>query len=70
MGKRTGGHLNGEKVIKDGGENRTSRCLTNEIGFAMIMIQYGLVLVSTGRLKMEKLSVDRDHVKTWIKYKR
>lgn len=26
----------------------------------------GVVLVSTGLLNMGKLSVDRDHVKTWI----
>ena len=58
------------KIGQAGGENRTSRCLTNEIGFAMIKIQYGLVLVSTGRLKMEKLSVDCDHVKTQKKNKR
>lgn len=54
------------EIGQAGGENRTRRCLTNEIGFAMIVIQYGLVLVSTGRLKTVKLSVDCDHVKTQI----
>ena len=46
--------------------------MTEVSGFVIIkltedaVIQYGLVLVSTGRLKTVKLSVDCDHVKTQI----
>ncbi len=40
--------------------------LTQDAYFVILKLQYGLVLVSTGRLKTVKLSVDCDHVKTQI----
>lgn len=59
-----------ERFVQDW-ETQAFNYLTQQKHFAIIkkevVKQYGLVLVSTGRLKTVKLSVDCDHVKTQIK---